>query len=715
MAALVTWWLLLEVLGLVALPLTARVFSARMHHGYGFAKVVAIVVFSYIAWLLAQISGGSFHTCLIISGVFGVALSAGLAFLDRDRLSAWLRGDGWRSILIHDALWTFGFLFFAWQRSLGPEIFGAEKYMDFAFFNSLLRSDAMPPQDPWMSGEIFNYYYFGYLVFADLARLSALPTNIAYNLCVVSAGGFAFSAIAAVVWGLTRQLAFGVLGGAMSALIGNLDGFLQWWEKGTFIGFDYWRSSRIVEVILGEPGGEKTINEFPYFTTIHGDLHPHFIVLPLAVTLLALLVDPGRRPVDGKLRAADAWVFGALGFLFASCIAISTWELPVGAMMLFLLLQRDVPLRPLFSRGRLLAAAVVAGILVAGYLFYLPFYLHFAPPQGGVGVRLATTSLMQVFIVFGAFLTPVGFFLAYELASKATISDEQLQALGALAVLVVGVAWVAGNAVLPALVVVGGGALTCAYISEDREQRTAMLIVLGAALALLACELVYIKDPYGERLYRMNTVFKLYFQSWLLLCVAAPWCLFQLIRVRPVPASARAVAGGVFGALFLASCAYPIGITATRITYRPIPRTLDGTEYLEREHPDDFAAIDWLRNNVEGQPVILEATGNPYSYYARFSSNVGLPTVMGWANHEGLWRDHEVAVGKRRADVERMYKALTLEEIKSLLDLYDVEYIAVGDIEREDYPPEGLAKFATLPKAFEQGKTTIYRYEGSSG
>ena len=228
MTALFGWWLLLVVLGLAALPLTAGIFSARMHYGYGFAKIAAVLVFSYVAWILAEITDGSFHTCLIVSGVVCLAASAAAAWKQSDTLLAWLRNGGARSLLIHECLWTAGFLFFAWQRSLGPEIFGAEKYMDFAFFNTLMRSDHMPPQDPWMSGEIFNYYYFGYLMVADLGRLSMLPTNIAYNLCVMTAGGLAFSEVAALVWGLTRRLSFGVLAGAMSAFVGNLDGFLQW-------------------------------------------------------------------------------------------------------------------------------------------------------------------------------------------------------------------------------------------------------------------------------------------------------------------------------------------------------------------------------------------------------------------------------------------------------------------------------------------------------
>jgi YYY domain-containing protein len=708
MSALVIWWLLLEVLGLAAFPLVARVFSARMHFGYGFAKIAAALLFSYVAWILAEITGASFRVCLFVSAAVCIAASIGAAVRRWDELRKWLRQGGARSLLIHDGLWTFGFLFFAWQRSLGPEIFGAEKYMDFAFFNALMRSDGMPPQDPWMAGEIFNYYYFGYLMFADVGRLSGLPTNISYNLCVMTAGGLAFSEVAAAVWGLTRRLPFGILAGAMSAFMGNLDGFLQWWEKGGFAQFDYWRSSRVVEVIYGDSSKEKSINEFPYFTTIHGDLHPHFIVLPITVMLLALLIDPDRRPLGGKPRLADLSVVGPVAFLFASCIAISTWELPVGAMMIFLLLQRDLPLRPVISWGRIGVAGIVAAILVAGYLFYMPFYLHFEPPQGGVGMKLASTSLVQFFVVFGAFLTPIGFFLAHEVGAKAKIETEQLHALGALGLVLIGVAYFAGNGVLPVLALMAAGALFAAYASDDPEQRTAMLLVVGAAAALAACELVFIRDPYGDKLYRMNTVFKLYFQSWLLLCLAAPWCLARMLDGRRVPDAARWVTATACGALLLASCAYPIGITTTRLTHRPIPPTIDGTEYLEREHPEDFAAIDWLRNNVDGLPVILEATGNPYSYYARFSSNVGLPTVMGWANHEGLWRDHEQEVGRRRTDVVRLYSAPTLAEVQELLERYDIKYIAVGELERKEYPAEGLAKFAELKEVFKRGNTAIY-------
>ena len=704
MGPLIVWWLVLEALGLITLPLTFRVFSARAGHGYAFGKILAVLLIAYVSWALSY-AGVPLRLALPVTVVAHVLLNAWLAWSAREPLARWLSGPGRRMLVTQDLFWTVGFLFFAWQRALGPEIFGAEKFMDFAFFNTLTRTDVMPPQDMWMAGQPFNYYYFGYLMFADLARLTPVGNHIAYNLCVVTVGGLAFGELAAIGLALTQRWFFGLVTAVMGMVIGNLDGFLQLWEKGSFTQFDYWRSSRIV-------GNGDTINEFPYFTTIHGDLHPHFIVLPVSILLLGLLLDPGRvkraRGEGAPQTFRDLWPYVPLTFVLASMVVISPWELPVAAMMTFLLLGRDLPLWPLLSWARIRLALTVLAMLVAAYLLYLPFYLGFAAPPGGVGYKFAQTSLVEFLLVFGALLLPPALLLAAELGAKRSVSQDVAQLLLAAAVLATAIAYLAGNAVFVVLLCLGAAALTCAYSTDDSERRAPMLLLVGASIALLACELVYIKDPYGAKLYRMNTVFKLYFQSWILLAIAAPWCWAQIVDRARISAGMRSMAAMTVGCLLVVSCAYPVGITTTRLHSRIAPTTLDGTEYLAREHPDDFAAIKWLRETVTDLPVILEASGDPYSYYARFSSNTGLPTPMGWANHEGLWRNNDRQVAERRADVAHLYTVPSLTEAGMLLDRYKIRYIVVGELERKDYPPAGLAKFAELSVAFSQGGTTIY-------
>lgn len=710
MMSVLVWWLLLGALGLLALPLTFPLFGRAMGHGYPFGKIVALLLLTWVAWLLGFVVPYPTAVAVALTALVLAAAVAGV--VQRAALAAWLRGGGWAQMVRAEGLWTIGFLFFVAQRWMAPDIFGAEKYMDFAFLNALLRADSMPPYDPWMSGETINYYYFGYLMFANLIRLAPLPETVSYNLCVATVGGLAFAQTAAVVLALTARWGLSVLGGAMSAMLGNLDGAWQLLQKGTLRGMDYWRSSRVV-------AKGDTINEFPFFSTIHGDLHPHFMALPVGILLLAALLDerlfPSRQPAEppGAWRALVPWM--VVTFVLAAMVAISNWELPMGVLAVALLAGRATPLTPLFSRERLQLGLRLVGVLVGVYLLFLPFYLGFVPPLvkpgpdepciGSACFTLATTSLAEFLTVFGLLLFPPALLVALRALPLIPAGGGEGRHLAyAVGGFAIALAAFAGNGVLPLLALLALGALAVAYRDAEGSERAGFLLIVLGTAALLACEVAFLKDSYGEKLYRMNTVFKLYFQAWTILAIAAPWALGRLLEWSALGVR-QAVAIGT-ALLLVASACYPLGITLDRMN-SPW-KTLDGNAYLQREHADDYAAIAWLRANVPGRPVILEATGNPYSYFGRFAANTGLPTVLGWANHEGLWRGHDRAVLARRDDVIRMYNATTLAEIAPLLDRYQVQYILVGDLEREEHPA-GLDKFAELPVAFRSGGTVVYK------
>ncbi len=699
MAALISWWILIEVMGFLALPLTFRLFGPGMSHGYPFAKILFVVFWTYLAWL----AGFVVPMSVAVYASLAVVSAAGIAGYVFDRnLREWLSGPGRAAILRHDMLWTIGFAFFAFQRSMVPDISGAEKFMDFAFLNSLANTDTMPPPDPWMSGGVINYYYFGYLMYANLARVFTEPIFITYNLCVATIGGLAFSQTGAAVLGLTKKWGYALLGGFLSAILGNLDGAQQLLERGSLRPMDVWRSSRVV-------GRGDTINEFPFFSTIHGDLHPHFIVLPIAIVFLAALLDERMFPVGTGKDATRTASLGALAFvtfLFATMVGISTWELPLGAVALTLLAGRGISLTPLFSRERLVFAAQVVGALVATYVLFLPFYLNFHAPPSAPAFKVASTSFGQFLLVYGHLLFPATVLLGLGVwrrqPSSGGESRHLVWAVGGLGVVF---ALMAGNAVLPALAILIGAALFLAY-SGETEDRRAYLLVATACIALIACELVYLRDSYGERLYRMNTVFKLYFQAWTILAIAAPWCISKLLSDKNVPAPLRGAFTVVMAVMLAGAACYPIAVTEDRLAWGR-PHTLDGNLYLQQHHRDDYAVIQWLRENTDKNDVILEASGNPYSYYARFSSNTGRPTLMGWANHEGLWRSHNNEVGKRQADTQRIYDSRDLDHVRPLLAQYNVRYVIVGELENKDHAA-GVAKFRALTPVFESGRAAVY-------
>ena len=248
-----------------------------------------------------------------------------------------------------------------------------------------------------------------------------------------------------------------------------------------------------------------------------------------------------------------------------------------------------------------------------------------------------------------------------------------------------------------------------------------LLFAIGALL-ILSVEYVYLRDHFGTR---MNTVFKFYFQAWVMWAVAGACALAGFIRQAcPEPfdnaqdkRSRRGRVGVVILAALLiaAGLIYPVLAIPARAREYGGPPTLDGASYLADVQPDDYAAIAWLNENVSGAPVILEAPGDhfrAYVYEGRVSAHTGLPTLLGWAGHEHQWRGDYDEQARRESDIETLYTSVDLDEVLTLLDKYDTSYVYVGPVERARYPAAGLAKFAQLMEiVYDTGAVTIYRLD----
>jgi uncharacterized membrane protein len=159
-------------------------------------------------------------------------------------------------------------------------------------------------------------------------------------------------------------------------------------------------------------------------------------------------------------------------------------------------------------------------------------------------------------------------------------------------------------------------------------------------------------------------------------------------------------------ALVLMGLIYPLAATPVRLDDRfgELPRTLDGaaflrsTTYVDKDEPMvlayDYDGIQWLRQNVEGTPVIVEGRAPLYRWGSRFSIYTGLPTVLGWDWHEEQQRGQLGFMVRLRAEeIEAFYSSPEVDDALSFLKKYEVRYVMVGQLERIYYPAEGLAKF----------------------
>jgi uncharacterized membrane protein len=264
---------------------------------------------------------------------------------------------------------------------------------------------------------------------------------------------------------------------------------------------------------------------------------------------------------------------------------------------------------------------------------------------------------------------------------------------------------------------------------STRAAPFALLLVLTGVLLTLGPEFVYLRDNFGVRL---NTTFKFYYQAWAMFGVAAVFGLDYLWASRRSAVSRGvAVAATVaYVGMLAVALLFPIyAVNSRAAEYRgpargvdgtPLerqPATLDGLAWIARYNPSEYEAIMWLRQQAEAidgsPPVVLEAVGGQYSGYGRVSANTGLPTLLGWPGHEWQWRgsDHPEP-GRREPIVEQIYTTLDLGQVSFLLDEFDVAYIYVGDLEREQYGEQGLAKFGdALEVAFANERVTIYRWQ----
>jgi YYY domain-containing protein len=237
-----------------------------------------------------------------------------------------------------------------------------------------------------------------------------------------------------------------------------------------------------------------------------------------------------------------------------------------------------------------------------------------------------------------------------------------------------------------------------------------LLLALVALLLTFSVEFVFLKDVFNTR---MNTVFKFYYQAWVLLGISSTFALYYLgpwaKGRRKVPAALYAAG---FVPLLLAGLAYPVFATYSKANGFTGTPTLDGIAHLELSQGDDLAAIRWLRANVEGAPVIVEATGGSYTYYGRISAYTGLPTLLGWGGHELQWRGNYDEAGRREPVIETLYTSPGLESTRTLVDEYDIEYVYVGELEKSTYGVSQpvLDKFESLMDVvYEGGEVTIYR------
>jgi len=240
---------------------------------------------------------------------------------------------------------------------------------------------------------------------------------------------------------------------------------------------------------------------------------------------------------------------------------------------------------------------------------------------------------------------------------------------------------------------------------ETAEMFTLILLMIGLLLPLTV-EFIYLKDNFGTR---MNTVFKFYFQAWILLALASAFGVYYVNQwLKGVTKIAWQL---IMIALIAGGMVYPILATFHKANNFQNEATLDGIAWISKLYPFDYKAIAWINANTPTDAIILEKTAGHagYKYEGRISALTGRGTLLGWGNHESQWRGNYDEPGKREPDITNIYNTLDINLALALLNKYNVDYVYVGLLESQAYSPAGLAKFDKfMDVVFQEGDVIIY-------
>lgn len=671
------WWLMVLILGLGYYPLGAVLFSALRDRGYIFSKVLGIGLAGFLTWVLVVCGAAKFTSGAVIA-VTAVSMALCWILYIKKAEKKTLDLD---LVLGEELIFLAFFLLWTYFAGFRPEAKGTEKFMDYGFMAAMTRSDTLPARDLWYSAGNMNYYYGGQYYAVFLTKLSFTRIQETYNLMRTLVAAFAFVLPFNLVFHMIREIPRkvkavpgwiaalgGLLAGAAVSLAGNMHYVLYGLFGDVFklSGYeDYWFPNSTRYIGHNPLTDDQCIHEFPSYSFVLGDLHAHvvnvmFVLLTVGI-LYAWMKGIREREEEGQVFSVKKLLLEpaviACGVLTGIFHWTNYWDFVIYTTAALICIFFTAMYR-YRGQAKAVAAATVlqtAEVFVLGTLAALPFTSSFETMVSGIAFSKYHTVLYQFLILWGL---PFALVLILLLA----VLIKYLRAYR------------------------GPGRFREFFRRVSLSDTFALILgICGIGLVLIP-ELIYVRDIYENGYARSNTMFKLTYQAFILFGMAMAYAIVRLLLWKGRKLARTLGAAGL--ALVLLTCGYfgySVKCWFGNVLDVSGYRCLDATAYLENVYPEDAAAIRWLNENVEGNPVVLEANGDSYSDYCRVSAMTGLPTVLGWYVHEWLWRGDTADLNEKSAEIQTIYTSGDREAVEELLEKYEVEYIFVGSCEREKY------------------------------
>lgn len=701
----IQWYTMLAIFSIVTLPMTVKVFKKFKDGGYIFSKAIGLAFSGFLMWLLSlthilkfNFINSNFCICIIL------LISLLIIFVEKKK------GKTDTIDCIKEKAVTFLgielafvviFLLACYIKSFNPSAYGTEKFMDFGFMKIMSQTDYMPPKDMWFSGNDINYYYIGQYLATFLSKASLVAVEYGYNFMLATIFSIAVMGVYSIVNNVLSVAisertekkkiykALPIIGAVIATVAVNLAGNMHFViygaakpliakMNGQELGYtyQYWDSTRFIG--YNPDTTDKTIHEFPSYSYILGDLHAHviniiFVLVGIAILFSFLINNKEQIKEKFKLKEVIQPIIIFFGIFIGLFKTINFWDYPIYTVVGFLVFLYSNLKNYERKRDGIIASIIqTITVFVISYIISLPFSLTFQKMSSQIKLTYTHTPLWQLLILWGL---PTFVVLYYFISTMFKKLEKD-----------------------------GRKNWLIRYI-ENLNIADAFIIILGcSAIGLvIAPELVYVKDIYASQ-YRANTMFKLTYQSFIMFGICMGYIITTLFFIKRH--TLNKIVSTIAYILLLATSIYGIAFTFKwfgNVLNMSKERTLEASAFLANSYisgyitmNDDYNIIKWINENTDVKDIVLEEQGKDFTYSNRVSTFTGRQTVIGWRDHEWLWRSVDSStqipkeVNKRLSDVKKLYTEKNVEELRKLIEEYNISYIIIGFNERKSYATEDL-------------------------
>lgn len=708
------FYLTFSLFALIGLTVTYKFGKKRPIFIYAISKPIGLIMFGYPVWLITSLNLNfiNFNNQVLLLFLFFLALisSGTLLFY---RVKNWYsqaatgkskryklenRQKSFKSVIkkfvLFESISLIIFFIYLYFKGFAPQIEGTERFMDMLLYTSSAKTDHFPFFDGWQNLKDVNYYYYGFYLFALVNRLviEFVPYSFGYNfsLGILFTSCLIYSFI--TVYEITKKIWPGLLGSFLVTLAGNIH--YTACVRNKFMDYSNYtqnfsqRSSGDPLSLSGYISQEcyypsatrildpsYTINEFPSYSFILGDMHPHVISIPFFLINLYLIL------LFYKSKKINHFLLASIAFGLATSIMINSWDfMTLGLIFALVVMHKFIPhtikqfkewkkeqkaktkkvknlktkkvisnksfqqkiknlhatlsSNRFYRSGVLIAWSLIA--LVSPFILYLPFFLHFQGPVEGVGFAPNYVKKLNEELPGYQYPSSLDFLLGI---------------------------W--GFYFIISFIFLG----YLAYIRyKEGNVKFIIFLFLVSTLLIILTESIFFKDLFhivNPSYFRANTVFKFGYHAWMIFgittasVVGLSWMsISKVVKNLPLKIVLKSILGIVISIYIFSTSLFTYygfkqGFGPTlpfnfetksqpcmeedEVTDKKV-FTLDGNYYMCTRSKDDLEAINWINDNIDERVTILEAVGSSYTFYGRLSVNTGMGNPLNWESHQWTWR-----------------------------------------------------------------------------